>query len=133
MTDAAEVCVVVTIGHAKWRFKDSFEDADTAITYLRFVIESMEHEKHFVEEQAMKRAQPGPPVDDKETMLKKANAASRCIGKPELIAYLEGEELTIFESMMAKCFVCMDYYQDGKHGCGNNYCPMYVHMPYVEE
>lgn len=51
-------------------------------------------------------------------------------GKAYLVAYLEGERLTQRESILAKCYDCMGYYQDGAADCEIKHCSLYPWNPY---
>jgi len=54
-------------------------------------------------------------------------------GQRELIAHLEGKELSRAESMIAMCYGCCAGYTDGAKDCLVPNCPMYGFMPYAEK
>ena len=41
-----------------------------------------------------------------------------------------GKKITRKEAMLAKCYECMGYYQDGKQDCMGKSCPLYQFYPY---
>jgi len=51
-------------------------------------------------------------------------------GRDEYLKYLRGEKITRKEAMLAMCFQCSAFYQDGKIDCGSTLCPLYNFMPY---
>ena len=51
-------------------------------------------------------------------------------GNKELNAYLNGNKLTLKQSILAKCADCTNGYSDGKIDCKLNKCPLYPVMPY---
>lgn len=51
-------------------------------------------------------------------------------GRKELERHLMGEKLTRKEAILAKCYECMNSYQDGKKDCEIKDCPLYPMMPY---
>jgi len=51
-------------------------------------------------------------------------------GKKELIAHLEGKNITRSQAMVSKCFDCMGYFADGIGDCNSPDCPMYNYRPY---
>ena len=53
-------------------------------------------------------------------------------GKRELIAHLDGEELTPRQMVIAKCYDCMGHFTDGSTDCKVLDCPCYQLMPYRE-
>jgi hypothetical protein len=55
---------------------------------------------------------------------------SRGKGRSELIAYLEGKDLTAQRAIKAKCYDCMGFYVDGNNDCGMVCCALYPFMPY---
>jgi len=53
-------------------------------------------------------------------------------GKRELIKHLSGEQISLRQSVKAKCYDCMGYYTDGKKDCGIKTCPLYPWMAFKE-
>jgi len=51
-------------------------------------------------------------------------------GKQELLNHLNNEKLTLKQAVMAKCYDCSGYYQDGKVACTCKKCSLYPFMPY---
>ena len=51
-------------------------------------------------------------------------------GRSEFIKFLKGDRITLSESILAKCYGCMGYYQDGRNDCEDKLCPLYPYMPY---
>ena len=54
----------------------------------------------------------------------------RAKGKKELVSYLKGKRLTCAKAVLAKCYDCMGYYEDGIQDCGIKHCPLYPFNPY---
>ena len=44
-------------------------------------------------------------------------------GKQELLNHLNNEKLTLKQAVMAKCYDCCGYYQDGKLPCTSKNAP----------
>ena len=51
-------------------------------------------------------------------------------GKQELLNHLNNEKLTLKQAVMAKCYDCCGYYQDGKLPCTSKRCALFPFMPY---
>lgn len=51
-------------------------------------------------------------------------------GKQELLNHLNNEKLTLKQAVMAKCYDCCGYYQDGKLPCTSKNCALFPFMPY---
>lgn len=51
-------------------------------------------------------------------------------GRTQYLRYLNGEELTYREAVLAKCAECCCGYVDGRYDCGIPACPLYQFMPY---
>ena len=51
-------------------------------------------------------------------------------GQKELLAHLYEEKLTLKQAILAKCYDCMCYFEDGKQDCKVTSCPIYPFMPY---
>lgn len=51
-------------------------------------------------------------------------------GRKELTAYLEGKTLTRNQAIKAKCFECMNGYDDGAIDCLIKTCSLYPFMAY---
>ena len=77
-------------------------------------------------------------------MLKKRNAEDEMLenikeygksyqGYGDMIKYLNGEVLTLKQSVKAKCFDCMGFYADGKNDCKLTTCSLYPFMPFNEK
>ena len=54
----------------------------------------------------------------------------RFTGRKELIEILEGKHSTPRKRVLAYCYDCMGYYEDGAFDCGHKDCPLYGMMPY---
>jgi len=54
-------------------------------------------------------------------------------GKAELLRHLKGEDLTLKQMVLAKCYDCMVGFTDGKLDCKVADCPIYPMMSYREE
>lgn len=52
------------------------------------------------------------------------------IGVKALEQYEEGKDLTLKQSVLAKCAECMGRYADGPMDCVLKGCPLYPYMPY---
>jgi hypothetical protein len=53
-------------------------------------------------------------------------------GKTQMLRHLNGEKLTRNQSIAAKCFDCMGWYQDGRLDCRMPNCPLYPFRSYKE-
>lgn len=51
-------------------------------------------------------------------------------GKKEIIKHLNGERLSFKQAIIAKCYDCMGYCEDGKEDCKVPMCSLYPFMPY---
>lgn len=58
------------------------------------------------------------------------NTGTLAKGKKELLKYMDGEDLTLRQSVHAKCYECMGCFVDGKEDCKIEECPLYPWMPY---
>jgi hypothetical protein len=54
-------------------------------------------------------------------------------GRSEFLRYLKGEKLTRNESILAMCYECLNYYEDGIGDCQASECPLYDYMPYKKK
>ena len=52
------------------------------------------------------------------------------LGGKEFKKFLEGEKLSFFQAIKAKCFECCGNYVDGTHDCEIKTCPLYPFHPY---
>jgi len=52
------------------------------------------------------------------------------IGRVELLKHRKGERLTHYEMIKAKCYECMEGYEDGMVDCKVSCCPHYGRTPY---
>jgi hypothetical protein len=50
-------------------------------------------------------------------------------GKSRYLRYLNGERLTLKESIAAKCAECCNGFEDGRGDCGIEACPLYPFTP----
>ena len=64
------------------------------------------------------------------TYLVSVKRGGRFRGRDQLIKYLEGGRLTQGEAILAKCYDCMGFYNEGKKDCGIASCALYRFMPY---
>lgn len=53
-------------------------------------------------------------------------------GKTQMLRHLNGEKLTRNQSISAKCFDCMGWYQDGRLDCRMPNCPLFPFRSYKE-
>lgn len=51
-------------------------------------------------------------------------------GRTQYLRYLQGEELTYKQAVLARCAECCCGYVDGRYDCQISACPLYQHMPY---
>ncbi len=51
-------------------------------------------------------------------------------GKKEMLAHLDGKKLTLKQAILAKCYDCMGYFNDGKVDCEVKGCSLHPFMPY---
>lgn len=54
----------------------------------------------------------------------------RFIGKKEYQEILEGKHTTPRKRILAMCYECMGWYEDGTDDCQQSTCPLYSMMPY---
>lgn len=71
----------------------------------------------------------GGSTMDRLTDVRK-NGRQHAKGRKELLAHLEGTQLTQRQMIQAKCYDCTGYYADGKQDCSMPDCPLYPLMPY---
>lgn len=65
----------------------------------------------------------------RERMLHEAGSGRKFRGQRELVAHLEGRELTTHQAIRAFCYECMGYYNGGHEDCRTTTCPLYPHNP----
>lgn len=53
-------------------------------------------------------------------------------GKTQMLRHLNGDKLTRNQSISAKCFDCMGWYQDGRLDCRMPNCPLFPFRSYKE-
>jgi hypothetical protein len=58
------------------------------------------------------------------------NNGAMAKGKKELLAHLDGKQLTARQACIAKCYDCMGWFADGKNDCKCYNCSIYSFMPY---
>ena len=49
------------------------------------------------------------------------------------VKYLEGEDLTRAQAIIAKCYECNCGYTSSRVDCKNPHCPLYPFMPYKDK
>lgn len=54
----------------------------------------------------------------------------RFSGRKEYLEILRGNHSTPRKRILAKCYECMGYYEDGTMDCEQEECPLYAMMPY---
>jgi len=54
-------------------------------------------------------------------------------GRSELFKHLSGKRLTRGEAVLAKCYECEAYYQDGKEPCPVRSCPLWPFNAYTKD
>lgn len=54
----------------------------------------------------------------------------RAKGRDEYIRFLNGERLGYDEAIVAQCYECGGFYNDGVSDCKSTMCPLYQYMPY---
>lgn len=57
----------------------------------------------------------------------------RFVGKSEYQKILRGEHVTPRQRIIAMCYECMGWYQDGTEDCQQSTCPLYGMMPYRQK
>jgi len=61
---------------------------------------------------------------------KEVEQAPVSVGRTQALRYIDGERLTMAESIQADCFECMGFYKDGRVDCTCKNCPLYPYMEY---
>lgn len=51
-------------------------------------------------------------------------------GKHPFESWISGKKVGRKDAMLAKCYDCMGFYEDGLGDCGDPKCPLYPWMPY---
>ena len=51
-------------------------------------------------------------------------------GKRELLKYLNKETLTLRQAVLACCYLCTGYFDEGRLDCEIDYCPLHPFMIY---
>ena len=67
----------------------------------------------------------------RQELLKELDRSPSTRGATQFRRYLNGENLTRMQAMLAKCCECMAYYVDGRISCVLPTCPLYPYMPYA--
>lgn len=69
--------------------------------------------------------------DEKSTKLEDVTTyGKRFTGRKEYLEILRGQHSTPRKRILAMCYECSGYYEDGAEDCGNKDCPLYGVMPY---
>lgn len=72
-----------------------------------------------------------PTVSDMDRRLADlVKNGKRFIGKKEYQEILEGKHTTPRKRILAMCYECMGWYEDGTDDCHQDTCPLYSMMPY---
>lgn len=67
---------------------------------------------------------------DLANRLKQVEAAPTSTGRTMLLKFLNGDNLSVGQSVKAYCCTCSGFYSDGRIDCENPLCPLYRFMPY---
>jgi len=67
---------------------------------------------------------------DKKDYLIAVKQGPRFQGKKDLILHLGGISIGRKNAILAKCYECMGFYDDGGEDCMRDTCPLYPYMPY---
>lgn len=76
----------------------------------------------------MNQGKPNTPKDSKISDV--TTFGRRFSGKKEYLEILRGHHSTPRKRVLAMCYDCMGYYEDGTEDCGQEDCPLYGMMPY---
>lgn len=89
------------------------------------MIDTIAKDKEKRNTKLVKKATKLTPLED----LKKNGKSYR--GKKELVAFMEGKQLSAQALILAKCYDCFGWYvDDGAMDCGCIDCPLHPKMPY---
>ena len=72
------------------------------------------------------------PEPEKQRLIREYENYPTSSGRTQYLRFLNGEDLTYREAVLAKCAECCCGYVDGRYDCGVSACPLYQHMPYKE-
>jgi F420-0:gamma-glutamyl ligase len=67
---------------------------------------------------------------ERQKLFNSYQKAKDCPGKTHYLRFLQGEKLTLKQSVIADCFICTAGFLDGKVDCSNPSCVLYPFMPY---
>lgn len=70
------------------------------------------------------------PEEEKQRLVKEYENYPTSSGRTQYLRFLNGEDLTYREAVLAKCAECCCGYADGRYDCGIPTCPLYQFMPY---
>ncbi len=74
------------------------------------------------------------PLDEFKSIIRDINQFGiKAKGRKELLAYLNGQEISKKAAILAKCYDCCGGYCDGRHDCVIPSCSLYPYMPYRKE
>lgn len=67
---------------------------------------------------------------EKVRLIKEYQSCPTSSGRTQYLRFIQGENLTYREAVLAKCAECCCGYTDGRYDCGVPSCPLYQFMPY---
>jgi hypothetical protein len=62
--------------------------------------------------------------------MKTKRRATNIKGKNQYADFKKGVRLTHKQAILAKCYECMGFFEDGKQDCCGKGCPLYQFYPY---
>lgn len=67
---------------------------------------------------------------DKKAYIESVEKGVTAQGKRYLLKFLKGERITLGESVMAYCYDCTGFLDEGRRDCENDLCPLHPFMLY---
>lgn len=67
---------------------------------------------------------------DREAYLRSVEAGVSARGRTHLLRFLKGERITLGEAVMAYCYDCTGFLDEGRRDCENDMCALHPFMLY---
>lgn len=69
-------------------------------------------------------------MDNARQLERVEETGKKAKGRSEYMRFLRGEKLGYDEAIIAHCYECGGFYNDGIGDCKSVMCPLYQYMPY---